>query len=140
MKDETGPIRVDGGFVSILPFPAVTAAKGGDWEGDHKYGHFHGSFLSRLHHSLMNLGRWEGRAVAFVIGCGIGVLIRMFWVLAIVFYRSFRGHRDDGYATVGVMEEYDSDDETVISVTSPKIGPPRYIYPVDEKLAVDESD
>ena len=63
-----------GRIVSILPFPPVTAANGGDWshiEGDHKYRHFHthhGSFLSRLHHSLMNLGRWEGRAVAFVIG------------------------------------------------------------------------
>jgi len=72
-------------------------------------------------------------------GCGIGVLIRMFWVLSIVSYRAFRGHRDDGYA-VAIMEEYDSDDETVISVGSPKTGPPKYIYPVDEKLVVDESD
>jgi hypothetical protein len=84
----------------------------------------------------MNLGRWEGRAVAFVIGCGIGVLVRMLWVLAIVSYRAFRGHRDDGYAVVAVMEEYDSDDETVISVS--KTEPPKYIYPVDEKIAVDD--
>ena len=62
-----------GRVVNILPFPAVTSASGGELshiEGDHKHRHFHthGSFLSRLHHSLMNLGRWEGRAVAFVIG------------------------------------------------------------------------
>jgi len=88
----------------------------------------------------MNLGRWEGRAVAFVIGCGIGVLIRMFWVLAIVSYRVCRGYRDDGYVTVTVMEEYDSDYETVISAPSPKTGPPRYIYPVDEKIAIEESN
>jgi len=133
-------------FVSILPFPPVTAAKGGDWAGDmsdrphHMHHKHHGTFLSRLHHSLMNLGRWEGRAVAFVIGCGIGVLIRMFWVLAIVSYRACRGHRDEGYATVAIMEEYDSDDETVISVPSPKLGPPGYIYPVDEKFAVAEDN
>jgi hypothetical protein len=76
--EETGGIQVDGGFVSILPFPAVTAAKGGDWAGHmsgrphHKH---HGSFLSRLHHSLMNLGRWEGRAVAFVIGMYMYILL-----------------------------------------------------------------
>ena len=62
----------------------------------------------------------------------------MFWVLAIVSYRACRGHSDDGYTAVTVMEEYDSDDETVISVLSPKTGPPGYIYPVDEKTAVEE--
>jgi hypothetical protein len=58
----------------------------------------------------------------------------MFWVLAIVSYRAFRGNRDDEYATVTVMEEYDSDDETVIFIPSAKAGPPEYIYPVDEKV------
>ena len=28
----------------------------------------HGSFLRRVHHALMSLGPWEGRAVAFVLG------------------------------------------------------------------------
>jgi hypothetical protein len=127
--EEAGGIRVEGGFVSI-----VTAANIGDEHLRHKhfYKH-HGSFLSRLHHSLMALGRWEGRAVAFVFGCGLGVLIRMFCVLAIVSYRACRAHRDDGYATVGIMEEYDSDDETIISIE-----PPKYIYPVDEKLTVED--
>jgi hypothetical protein len=35
----------------------------------HHNGHHHrGSFISRIHYSLMNLGRWEGRVVAFVLG------------------------------------------------------------------------
>lgn len=39
----------------------------------HRYRHRHhhlgeGSFINRIHYSLMNLGRWEGRAVAFVLG------------------------------------------------------------------------
>jgi hypothetical protein len=83
--EEAGRIRIDGGFINILPFPGVTADNHGDRAGvsdmhhdhphhetehkGHKHHHkHHGAFLSRLHHSLMNLGRWEGRAVAFVIG------------------------------------------------------------------------
>ena len=106
----------------------------------------------------MNLGRWEGRAIAFVIGiyhrllsfpilsifsstgCGIGVLVRMFWVLAIVSYRAFRGHRDDGYADVGFIDEDNLDDETVIASPSPKSAPPKYIYPVDEKTVIEGMD
>jgi hypothetical protein len=37
----------------------------------HKGQHHHlgkGSFINRIHYSIMNLGRWEGRAVAFVLG------------------------------------------------------------------------
>jgi hypothetical protein len=37
----------------------------------HHKGHHHfgkGSFINRIHYSIMNLGRWEGRAVAFVLG------------------------------------------------------------------------
>ncbi len=88
----------------------------------------------------MNLGRWEGRAVAFVIGCGIGVLLRMFWVLAVVSFRTVRGPRG-GYAPVStsVMEECDSDDETVVSPNSSKAELPKYFYPVVEKIAVEES-
>ena len=41
--------------------------------GSHRHhrGHHHlgkGSFINRIHYSIMNLGRWEGRAVAFVLG------------------------------------------------------------------------
>lgn len=87
----------------------------------------------------MNLGRWEGRAVAFVIGCGIGVLLRMIWVLALVTFRTVRGPRG-GYAPVptSVMEECHSDDETI--VVSPKAEFFRITcLPVDEKIDVDES-
>ena len=35
-------------------------------KGFHHFGK--GSFIKRIHYSIMNLGRWEGRAVAFVLG------------------------------------------------------------------------
>jgi hypothetical protein len=58
----------------------------------------------------------------------------MFWVLTIVGYRLLRGsHTGDEYTHISTMEEYDSDDETVISVASPKIELPKYIYIVNEK-------
>jgi len=57
----------------------------------HKDDHLRGPFLHRVHHALMSLGPWEGRIVAFVLGCGIGVLLRMFWVLAVLLVRAFRG-------------------------------------------------
>jgi hypothetical protein len=66
-----------------------------------------------MHRAIMTLGPWEGRAVAFVLGerafalsavlvltlenlgCGIGVLIRMLWVLAVVSYRIIKGESND---------------------------------------------
>lgn len=93
----------------------------------------------------MNLGRWEGRAVAFVIGCGIGVLLRMFWVLAVVSFRTVRGPCPPyapAYVPVSTVEEYeecDSDDETVAPPNTPKGELPKYVYLVDEKIAVEES-
>jgi len=109
----------------------------------HRHHHHHGMrvhrvhgapFVTRLHYSLMNLGRWEGRAVAFVLGCGIGVLLRMFWVLAIVTYRAIKGQREDvhEYSHITIIEEYD---ETPIQ--SP---PPTYSYPVDEKVDIKEDE
>jgi hypothetical protein len=66
---------------------------------------------------LMMLGPWEGRIVAFVlgailvlsavdsmlgtngtfsmVGCGVGMLLRMFWVMAILLVRGTRG-RESG--------------------------------------------
>lgn len=68
--------------------------------------------MKRLTIALMALGKWEGRAVAFVIGtfqfhimgppcniylyngimagCGLGVLLRLLWVLTTVLVRSLR--------------------------------------------------
>ena len=90
---EAGGIQVDGGFISILPFPAVTAAKGGDWAGDvsdrphYRHHRHHTSFLSRLHNSLMNLGRWEGRAVAFVIGVYLSFCLKGWLTMYVTFDR-----------------------------------------------------
>jgi len=99
----------------------------------HRYGMHRGpgadsSFLNRLHFALMALGPWEGRAVAFVLGCGIGVLLRMFWVLAIVAYRMFKGDRSDSneYTHI-VSEEYPA--EAIL------VAPPIYTY-ADEKAEI----
>jgi hypothetical protein len=44
-------------------------------KGSHRHHNHHhhthdgkGSFINRVHYSIMNLGRWEGGAVAFVLG------------------------------------------------------------------------
>jgi len=37
-------------------------------EGHYKVRHYRGTFMRRVHHALMALGPWEGRAVAFVLG------------------------------------------------------------------------
>jgi len=99
----------------------------------HGHGHRHrlggGSFVNRIHYSLMNLGRWEGRAVAFVLGCGIGVLLRMVFVLGLVMYRAVKGQRGDEheYSQITIIEEI---------VDTPKSAPPTYTYAVDEKVAI----
>jgi len=108
----------------------------------HKHAHahrHHRSFFRRIHHALMSLGAWEGRAVAFVLGCGIGVLLRMLYVLVIVTYRTIRGDRDEDnvqheYAIV--CDHYDDAGEIVIP-------PPQYtiqtvLATADVKVPVDE--
>jgi len=113
-----------------------------DGEPHHRHRHHHhhhhphdmghkkaGTFLRRVHRAIMALGRWEGRAVAFVLGCGIGVLIRMFWVMSVLAYRTIRGDRteedtlDHGY----IMFEHDAENMFV--------PPPEY---TDEKVKVAE--
>ena len=118
----------------------------GSHRGHHRHGR-KGSFINRIHHSLMNLGRWEGRAVAFVLGetapfffaidchaylfdpgCGIGVLLRMAFVLALVMYRAVKGQRGEDqheYSQITIIEEI---------VDTPKSSPPS--YPVDEKVPI----
>jgi hypothetical protein len=59
------------------------------------------TFLRRLHSALMALDTWEARAVAFVLGCGIGVLLRMLWVFFVLIGR---GLRED--STAGQDAEY----------------------------------
>jgi len=88
--------------------------------------------MERLHVALTALGPWEGRAVAFVFGCGIGVLLRMFWVLAIVSYRMIRGPKEDEnkYTEILVVESYDDAEEVAPA-------PPTYTYS-DEKADKDK--
>jgi len=65
------------------------------WPAEH-HGHHgqahgkHDKFMYRLCRALSLLGPWEGRAVAFVLGCGIGVLLRMVVVLCTLFLRARR--------------------------------------------------
>ncbi|KJA15484.1 hypothetical protein HYPSUDRAFT_365835 [Hypholoma sublateritium FD-334 SS-4] len=90
--------------------------------------HHRGNFVARLHFSLMNLGLWEGRAVAFVLGCGIGVLLRMFWVLAIIAYRVVKrrsSEEGDEYTHIVMFEEVED-------------APAPPSYPVDEKLPIQD--
>ncbi|KAF7334837.1 F-box domain-containing protein [Mycena sanguinolenta] len=100
--------------------------------------HANPSFLTRVHFALMSLGPWEGRAVAFVLGCGIGVLLRMFWVLTVLTYRAVRGPSSSPSTYPGeeyaeqyvILEGEDGEDAEEIFVA-----PPMYTYPV-EKVAL----
>jgi hypothetical protein len=47
------------------------------------------SFFGRLHRAFLTLSPWEGRALSFVVGCGIGVLLRMLYVFSVLAYRCF---------------------------------------------------
>ncbi|KAL6301286.1 hypothetical protein BKA93DRAFT_828401 [Sparassis latifolia] len=92
----------------------------------HMGGHRHRSFLRRVHFALMALGPWEGRAVAFVLGCGIGVLLRMLFVIGVVLVRALKGRR-------GEPEEIDVLFETDAAEVVP---PPQYTEKVP--VAVEE--
>ncbi|KAG6886574.1 hypothetical protein C0995_006816 [Termitomyces sp. Mi166 len=93
-------------------------------------------FIHRLHIALATLGPWEGRAVAFVLGCGIGVLLRMIWVLGVVVYRVLRGpsreEETDSYTEILFVEEI----ADPVNVGARIDAPPVYTYP-DEKAAKD---
>jgi len=112
----------------IVHFPIHFASGPPPLENEHSHGHsrtkhHHGSFMRRMHHALTALGPWEGRAVAFVLGCGIGVLLRMVWVMCIITYRLIKGGRDEeaDYA-VFIFEQ---DPEELV------VPPPQY---TDEKV------
>ncbi|KII92219.1 hypothetical protein PLICRDRAFT_172334 [Plicaturopsis crispa FD-325 SS-3] len=149
---ENGAIH--GGLIHIMPMPFVgtpatkaVAASVGDEKDQavpppelhlvhshgqfpHPYKHHRGPFLRRIHNALMALGPWEGRAVAFVLGCGIGVLLRMIWVMAIVTYRIFRGENEEDAEYTELVFEQDAEDIVV--------PPPQYQYS-DEKAEVADS-
>jgi hypothetical protein len=87
--------------------------------------------MKRIHLALMTLGPWEGRAVAFVLGCGLGVLLRMLWVLSVVTFRTIKGDRreqEESYDYIPVLNQLDAEEIFV--------APPVYI--VDEKAPLKE--
>jgi len=87
--------------------------------GSNRYFHPSDGFFGRLHQALMSLGPWEGRAVAFVFGCGIGSLLRMFWVFAVIAFRSSKPQESLGDdAETEVL--YDQEAEEV------RLAPPKY--------------
>ncbi|KAJ3785934.1 hypothetical protein GGU10DRAFT_312075 [Lentinula aff. detonsa] len=87
--------------------------------------HHRSSFMRRLHFAIMTLGPWEGRTVAFVLGCGLGVLLRMLWVLTVVTYRTIRGDSSTQQSLyVAIPNQYDAEEVFV----------PPPVYVVDEKI------
>lgn len=110
------------------------------------------SFSGRLHRAIMSLGAWEGRAMAFVFGmsfspihypaasltyfvsgCGIGVLIRMFFVLALVAFRSFKGKEKACISLEDVDEQ-----RLVVDAVNAETTPPTYTY-ADEKTSIEDA-
>jgi hypothetical protein len=74
--------------------------------------------------AFMALKWWEGGAIAFVFGCGIGVLLRLVWVMAVVSYRvGFRGE------SVNDIYEVEHDSEETASL----MAPPQYSKTPEEK-------
>lgn len=128
------PSRGDWG-AHILPHPhPMYMSQKDTWEG-----HLDATFLHRARRALMSLGPWEGRIVAFVlgtflllalyllaltsilmVGCGIGVLVRMFFVLTLLLVRTLRGNPAP-----------DTEEETTIFVYAGDIAPP--YEAIDEK-------
>jgi len=128
--------EIHGGLIRLVPMSSIGTPVEGGAPGEvqmrphghhHHFKHHNASFLRRIHHALMALGPWEGRAVAFVIGCGIGVLLRMVWVMCIITYRMIKGERDEEAEHAELVFEYDAP-----IIVMP---PPQYS---DEKVEVTE--
>lgn len=70
--EQSGEVRILP-IMPTVPFIATPVPASGEdkmHRRPHFRHHFHhqDTFLKRVHHALMSLGPWEGRAVAFVIG------------------------------------------------------------------------
>ncbi|KAG8797030.1 hypothetical protein FRC16_009284 [Serendipita sp. 398] len=73
------------------------------------------TFWGRLQRALYALSPWEGRALAFVVGCGLGVLVRMIYVFIVIGVRMWRREqkkRAEGQVHLSGDEE-DGDGEIV---------------------------
>ncbi|KAJ7088833.1 hypothetical protein B0H15DRAFT_1022341 [Mycena belliarum] len=71
------PMRI----VDLLPIPHLPVLAGEEHERSHR-GSTDRPFRMRFHTARISLGAWEGALVAFVVGCGISVLLCMSWALA----------------------------------------------------------
>jgi hypothetical protein len=135
-SDASTTTTVVEGTVHILPFigtPPTFVKEHHHHHGKHLGGgrhHFEdGSFLRRVHFALMALGPWEGRAVAFVLGCGIGVLLRMLFVMTVISYRMIKGNREDRNEYTHIICEHYADAEEIF------VAPPNYVV-TDEKAPI----
>jgi hypothetical protein len=135
MPDQPAVLPVDhnDNDVSILPHPHPHRIH----HHGHPHGHIHrfdkAPFVDRLLISIGMLGKWEGRAVAFVFGAGLGVLLRMFYVLTVVAFRTMkRSNRPtEEQQYVIFVEELEQEAEpTPINV----VAPPQYMK--DEKAPI----
>ena len=67
------------------------------------------------------------------IGCGIGVLLRMMWVMGVVLVRAVSGRRGDEDAHEAEAV-FDADAEEIL------VAPPQYTLYPEEKAAVVNND
>jgi len=129
---ETSVIRVKTGKGPMPgPGPNAPTVKIIGWQNYRE-----GSFPARINRALTSLGPWEGRAVAFVLGCGIGVLLRMIFVLAILSVRAIRSRREaqtDYYHAGHAYERLEEDGAEIEHAHLIFVAPPEY---ADEKPAV----
>ncbi|CAG7854913.1 SubName: Full=Uncharacterized protein {ECO:0000313/EMBL:CCA70319.1} [Serendipita indica DSM 11827] len=74
------------------------------------------SFSGRLQRALNSLTPFESGVVAFVVGCGLGVLVRMIFVFIILGVRMWKcsKKRHDGQVQLG--EEEDEDAKEIVGV------------------------
>lgn len=102
------------------------------------------SFFARFGHAMQTLSPWESRAITFVLGLGLGSLLRMFIVLAIVIVRGrracrARGGRRFGARRCGRGHGRDAEaDAAAIAEPLMLSDPPAYSDEVEEKPKVVE--
>jgi len=89
------------------------------------------SFFTRFEHAMRGLSPWESWAVTFVLGCGIGALLRMFVVLGIILFRG----RPAGQRCVWNCTPAEAEEPVAASAEA---APPAYTCKVDEKTPIME--
>jgi len=98
-------------------------------QGRHRHANHHHSFLQRFSRVFVTLKWWEGGAVAFVFGCGLGVLLRLVFVMAVVSYRvGFRGE------SVDEICDDPTGEETVVLLAPPQYTETAAAYPEEKEV------